>query len=83
MDVSSLAGCDFVCFCAPHRCHGDSIPLKANFRVLLFGGRNYDDRRTLYRTLDDVHARRKITCIIEGEMSGAIHWLGNGLRIAA
>jgi hypothetical protein len=44
---------------------------------------HYYDRRTLYRTLDDVHARRKITCIIEGEMSGAIYWLGNGLRIAA
>jgi YspA, cpYpsA-related SLOG family/Domain of unknown function (DUF4326) len=71
MDVSSLAGRDLVCFCAPHRCHGDSILLKANFRILVFGGRNYDDRRTLYRSLDAVHARRKITCIIEGEMSGA------------
>jgi Protein of unknown function (DUF2493). len=32
-------------------------------RVVVFGGRNYDDRRTLYRTLDAVHARRRITCI--------------------
>ena len=40
-------------------------------RVVVFGGRNYDDRRTLCRTLDAVHARRRITCIIEGEMSGA------------
>jgi hypothetical protein len=27
MDVGSLVGCDLVCFCAPHRCHGDSILL--------------------------------------------------------
>jgi Domain of unknown function (DUF4326) len=40
MDVSSLAGCDLVCFCAPHRCHGDSILLKANFRVVVFGCRD-------------------------------------------
>jgi hypothetical protein len=40
-------------------------------RVLVFGGRDYNDRRTLYRVLDDVHARCKISCIIEGEMSGA------------
>ena len=71
MDVSALVGRDLVCFCAPHRCHGDSILLKANFRVVVFGGRDYDDRRTLYRALDAVHAHRKITCIIEGEMSGA------------
>ncbi|MCS3449808.1 hypothetical protein M2222_001371 [Bradyrhizobium elkanii] len=71
LDVSSLAGRDLVCFCAPHRCHGDSILLKANNRVVVFGGRDYRDERTLYRVLDAVHARRKITCIIEGEMSGA------------
>jgi hypothetical protein len=71
LDVTPLTGKSLVCFCAPHRCHGDPILLKANYRVLVFGGRDYDDRRTLYRVLDDVHARRKITCIIEGEMSGA------------
>lgn len=71
MDVSSLAGRDLVCFCAPHRCHGDSILLKANFRVVVFGGRNYAARGTLYRALDAIHARRKITCIVEGEASGA------------
>ncbi|MCA1379351.1 DUF2493 domain-containing protein [Bradyrhizobium sp. BRP05] len=71
LDVTALAGKDLVCFCAPHRCHGDSILLKANFRVVVFGGRNFDDRRWLYRVLDDVHGRRKITCVIEGEASGA------------
>lgn len=71
MDVSALTGKNLKCYCAPHRCHGDSILLKANFRVVVFGGRDYADKRTLYRALDVVHARRKITCIIEGEMSGA------------
>ena len=59
LDVSDLTGRDLVCYCAPHRCHGDSILLKANYRVLVFGGRDYGDRRTLFRVLDDVHARRK------------------------
>ncbi|WP_316196533.1 SLOG family protein [Bradyrhizobium sp. SZCCHNS3053] len=71
LDVSPLIGRDLVCFCAPHRCHGDSILLKANFRVVVFGGRKYADRRVLYRALDAQHGRRPITCIIEGEASGA------------
>ena len=71
LGVSDLAGKDLTCYCAPHRCHGDSIWLKANFRVVVFGGRNYSARSTLYRALDAVHARRKITCIVEGEASGA------------
>jgi hypothetical protein len=71
LDVSGYAGKDLTCYCAPHRCHGDSILLKANFRVLVFGGRDYANRTALYRALDAVHARRKITCIVEGEASGA------------
>lgn len=71
MDVSELTGCDLVCFCAPHRCHGDSILLKANHRVLVFGGRKFSDRRWLYRVLGAANVVRKITCIIEGEASGA------------
>lgn len=71
MDVSRLTGKSLVCFCAPHRCHGDSILLKANFRVVVFGGRDYDDRRCLYHVLETVHERRTITCIVEGEASGA------------
>lgn len=47
-------------------------------RVLVFGGRDYRDKVTLYRVLDAVHERKKISCIIEGEMSGADllarHW---------
>jgi len=30
LDVSALRGKDLVCFCKPHRCHGDSILKKAN-----------------------------------------------------
>jgi len=30
LDVSSLRGKDLVCFCKPHRCHGDAILKKAN-----------------------------------------------------
>ena len=30
LDVSILRGRDLVCFCAPLRCHGDSILKKAN-----------------------------------------------------
>lgn len=71
MDVSALTGKNLLCYCWPHRCHGDSILLKANFRVVVFGGRDFGDRRCLDRVLDAVHARRKITCIVEGEMSGA------------
>lgn len=71
MDVSALTGRNLKCYCAPHRCHGDSILLKANFRVVVFGGRNYAAKSTLYRGLDALHARRRITCIVEGEASGA------------
>src|ERR1700730_15900129 len=52
VDVIQLTGRDLVCFCAPHRCHGDSILLKANHRVLVFGGRKFADRKMLYRALD-------------------------------
>jgi Domain of unknown function (DUF4326) len=30
LDVSELRGKDLVCWCAPRRCHGDSILRKAN-----------------------------------------------------
>jgi hypothetical protein len=37
----------------------------------VFGGRDFDDRRWLFQVLDAVHVDRMITCIVEGEMSGA------------
>jgi hypothetical protein len=30
LDVSSLRGCDLICFCKPKACHGDPILIKAN-----------------------------------------------------
>jgi hypothetical protein len=30
LDVSTLRGCDLVCYCSPKPCHGDSILKKAN-----------------------------------------------------
>lgn len=40
-------------------------------RVLVCGGRDYQDRDALFRTLDDLHAERPITAIIEGGADGA------------
>jgi hypothetical protein len=41
-------------------------------RVLVCGGRFYTDRRTVFRTLDQMHADgAQISCIIEGEAKGA------------
>ena len=40
-------------------------------RVLVCGGRNYDDWAFIVRVLDRVHARQSITLLIEGGASGA------------
>jgi hypothetical protein len=40
-------------------------------RALVFGGRDYRDRRCLFDVLDDLHDYHEITCIIEGEAAGA------------
>lgn len=40
-------------------------------RVLVCGGRYYDDRDTVYRTLDAIHAKTPISCIIGGGAMGA------------
>ena len=37
-------------------------------RVLMFGGRDFDDGRWLFQVLDAVHVDRMITCIVEGEI---------------
>jgi len=67
VDVSGLIGKSVVCFCYPNPCRGDLLIAKANFRVVVFGGRNFRDIRLLHDVLDAVHGRRKITCIIEGK----------------
>lgn len=47
-------------------------------RILVCGGRDYRDSGRVYAALDLLHARRGITCIIEGGAPGAdklaAHW---------
>jgi len=40
-------------------------------RVLVCGGRNFNDRQLLYRVLDALHAKTPITGLIEGGAGGA------------
>lgn len=40
-------------------------------RVLVCGGRDFDDAEFLFAALDLLHAGVKVTCIIEGEAPGA------------
>jgi hypothetical protein len=40
-------------------------------RVLVCGGRNYNKRLSVFGVLDRLHAKRKISMIIEGGASGA------------
>lgn len=44
---------------------------RRNLRLVVFGGRKYNDRTTLFRHLDVVHERRRIALIIEGGATGA------------
>lgn len=39
--------------------------------VLVCGGRNYDDRSTLFRVMDAAHAAAPITLLIHGGAAGA------------
>lgn len=40
-------------------------------KVLVCGGRGYAQRDKVWRMLDKLHARVTITCIVEGEATGA------------
>ena len=40
-------------------------------RVLVCGGRDYSDTETLFSTLDKLHKKNPISCIISGAASGA------------
>lgn len=42
--------------------------------VLVCGGRDYRDRKAVYRALDRLHAKRGITAIIQGAADGADRW---------
>jgi hypothetical protein len=39
-------------------------------RLVVTGGRDYTDTARIFAALDDLHARRPITCLIEGEAKG-------------
>lgn len=53
-------------------------------RVLVCGGRNFNDRETVRRALDALHAQHPISVIIEGGASGAdrlaFQWASEGNR---
>ena len=40
-------------------------------KLVVCGGRNYDDRAFAYRALDAAHARRAITLLVHGDARGA------------
>lgn len=40
-------------------------------RVLVCGGRDFTDREYVYETLDAMHAKTPISCIIHGDAKGA------------
>lgn len=57
----------------------------AGYRVLVTGGRAYDDRECVFRTLDKLHRLRGVLCVISGHckqpdehgrwvLSGADRW---------
>lgn len=45
--------------------------MKPPMRLLVCGGRDYANRKTLYATLDYLHAQRGILCVIAGGARGA------------
>lgn len=55
-------------------------------RVLIFGGREFNDTETFYKTMQRLHERFGFECVIEGEATGADYlarsWgMWNGLPI--
>lgn len=85
--VHELRGKTLGCFCAPKRCHGHVLAWLAvnpdfvvlcrcrstglRHVVLACGGRDYYDRRRIFKTLDRMHERKKITRLIAGDARGA------------
>lgn len=48
--------------------------------VLVFGGRNYEDRWSLYTALDNIHSGTPIGLVIEGDAGGADRFGGDWAR---
>lgn len=50
-------------------------------RVLVCGGREFYDKKLLKKTLDELHKKQPITCIIQGGANGA-DWLAKHWAMA-
>lgn len=86
-NVHTLRGKTLGCFCAPRLCHGHVLAWLAEnpgmvvlwrcrstglrHTVLACGGRDYHDRRRVFKKLDAMHERQKITRLIAGDARGA------------
>lgn len=86
-NVGALRGKTLGCFCAPKPCHGIVLAWLAEhpeyvtaFRcrstglrrvVLACGGRDYGDWRRVYKRLDALHKRQRITRLVAGDAQGA------------
>lgn len=69
-----LRGRDLVCWCAPHACHGDLLLQVANaeeLRVLVFGGRDYNNKKFIYEALDEIYDPFLPMTVISGAARGA------------
>lgn len=60
LDVGALKGKDLVCFCAPARCHGDSILRKANPDIVFtFREPVRDKLNDLAQACEEARARKQ------------------------
>lgn len=40
-------------------------------KILVCGGRNYQDKEYLFNTLNNIHEKNNITCVVQGGATGA------------
>ena len=52
-----------------------------NIRLLVTGGRDYNNKEELYTTLDSIASKYHVEVLIHGAARGQIHLLGFGLKI--
>jgi hypothetical protein len=77
--MPGLKGLDLICHCAPARCHCDiylelanpELRNKPGLRLLVCGGRDFNNASFLELCLDRAHVKTGIACIIEGGARGA------------
>lgn len=56
------------------------IERKTDIRLLVCGGRDFNDQSSVFAHLDAIHDDRRISCIISGAASGADHLAYNWAR---